>query len=74
MKEGWIKNAEGWWRIMKDDEGWWRMVKGDHGWWRIMKDDWFQVVLGFWFMTDERTNGRTDICECRVAFATENLL
>ena len=24
-------------------------------------------------MTDERTNGRTDICECRVAFATENI-
>ena len=23
-------------------------------------------------MTDERTDGRTDICECRVAFATEN--
>ena len=38
----------------------------DEGWW-------FQAVEGFWFMTDERTNGRTDICDCRVAFATESL-
>ena len=35
-----------------------------------MKDEgwWFQAVEGFCFMTDERT----DICNCRVAFVTEN--
>ena len=44
MKEGWMKNDEGWW---------------------------FQAVEGFWFMTDRRTDERTDICDCRVAFATE---
>ena len=42
---------------MKNDEGW-RM--NDEGWW-------FQAVEGFLWLTDERT----DICECRVAFATE---
>ena len=53
--------------MMKDDEGWWRMMKDDEGW---MKDDegwWFQAVEGFC----RRTDGRTDICDCRVAFATE---
>ena len=63
MKEGWMKNDAGW---MKNDEGW-RL--NDEGWG-------FLAVEGFWFMTDERTNkrtnGRTDICDCRVAFATEN--
>ena len=44
---------------MKNDEGW-RM--NDEGWW-------FQVVEGFCRLTDERT----DICECRVAFATEKV-
>ena len=29
---------------------------------------WFKAVEGFLWLTDERT----DICECRVAFATEN--
>ena len=33
----------------------------------------FKVVLGFCFQTDERTDGRTDICDCRVAFATEKI-
>ena len=53
---------EGW---MKSDEGW---MKNDERW--MIKDEgcWFQAVEGFWFMTD----GRTDICDCRVAFATEN--
>ena len=45
----------------------------------MMKDDDFKLFEGFWFMTDEqtnelmneRTNKRTDICECRVAFAIE---
>ena len=56
MKEGWMKNDEEWWRMMKD-EGW---MKKDEGWW-------FQAVEGFWWLT----NRRTDICDCRVAFATE---
>ena len=42
-------------------EGW---MKNDVGWW-------FQAVEGFCFQTDKRTNDRTDICDCRVAFATE---
>ena len=33
-----------------------------------MKDDDLKLLRGF---DDRRTNGRTDICECRVAFATE---
>ena len=33
-----------------------------------MKDDDFKLLRGF---GDGRTNGRTDICDCRVAFATE---
>ena len=34
----------------------------DEGWW-------FQAVEGFCFMTDWQTD---NICDCRVAFATEN--
>ena len=49
---------EGW---MKNDERW-RI--NDAVWW-------FQAVEGFWFMTDRQTDERTDICDCRVAFATE---
>ena len=54
---------------MKSDEGW---MKNDERW--RMNDAvwWFQAVEGFWFMTDGQTNKRTDICDCRVAFATEN--
>ena len=39
--------------------------------WRMMNDEgwWFQAVDGFC----RQTNGRTDICECRVAFATEKV-
>ena len=57
---------EEWWRMMVDE---WKMMK-DEGW--MMKDEgwWFQAVGGFCFMTDERT----DICDCRVAFATENCI
>ena len=46
-------------------EGW--MIK-DEGW--LMKDDDFKLLRGFdlW-----RTDGRTDICDCKVAFATENV-
>ena len=49
---------EGW---MKNDECW-RM--NDEGWW-------FQAVEGF---CDGQTNERTDICDCRVAFATEKCI
>ena len=68
MKEGWMKSDEEWWRVMKSDEEWWRMNEGwrmnDGGWW-------FQDVKGFWLRTDGQTDRITDICECRVAFATE---
>ena len=38
-----------------------------------MKDDDFKLLKGFALgRTDERTNKRTDICDCRGAFATEN--
>ena len=47
MKEGWMKSDEGW---MKNDERW-RM--NDAVWW-------FQAVEGFWFMTDGRTDERTN--------------
>ena len=33
-----------------------------------MKDDDFKLLRGF---ADGRTDERTDICDCRVAFATE---
>jgi len=36
-----------------------------------MKDDDFKPLRGF---GDRRTNERTDICDCRVAFATENII
>ena len=35
----------------------------------MMKDEDSKLLRGF---GDERTNKRTDICDCRVAFATEN--
>ena len=35
-----------------------------------MKDDDFKLLMGFDNgRTDERTNKRTDICDCRVTFA-----
>ena len=37
--------------------------------WRMMKDVDFKLLRGF---ADGRTDERTDICDCRVAFATEN--
>jgi len=52
---------EGW---MKNDEGW---MKKDGGW--MMEDDDLKLLRGF---ADGRTNEWTDICDCRVAFATEN--
>ena len=41
------------------------MMKNDKGWW-------FQAVEGFCWWTDGQTDEQTDICDCRVAFATEN--
>ena len=39
----------------------------------MMRDDDFKLLRGFADgRTNERTNERTDICDCRVAFATEN--
>ena len=35
----------------------------------MMKDDDFKLLRSF---ADGRTDGRTDIGDCRVAFATEN--
>ena len=34
----------------------------------MMKDDDFKLLRGF---EDRQTDKRTDICDCRVAFATE---
>ena len=41
-------------------------MMNDEGW--MMKDDDFKLLRGF---DDRQTNERTDICDCRVAFATE---
>ena len=59
MKEGWIKNDEEWWWMNEDDEGW------------MIKDDDFKLLRGF---ANKRTDGQTDICDCRVAFATEKII
>ena len=41
----------------------------------MMKDDDFKLLRGFDYgWTDGQTNRRTDICECRVAFATEKFI
>ena len=37
----------------------------------MMKNDDFKLLKGF---ASRQTDGLTDICECRVAFATENSL
>ena len=50
-----MKNDEGW---MKNDEGWKMKDEG----WRIMISSCWRVLL---------YDSRTDICDCRVAFATE---
>ena len=52
---------------MKNEEWWMMKVE----WWKLkMKDDDFKLLRGF---ADWRTNGRTDICDCRVAFVTEKI-
>ena len=60
MKEGWMKNDEEW---MKNDEEW---KMNDEGWW-------FQAVEVLKGFALGQTNERTDICDCRVAFATEKI-
>ena len=60
-KDEWMMNEE-WWREMKNDEERWRIMK-DERW--MMKDDDFKLLKGFALR-------RTDICDCRVAFAAEN--
>ena len=52
------------------NEGW---MKDE---WRMMNDEWrMMMISSCWgvLQTDEWMNGRTDIGDCRVAFATENL-
>ena len=40
----------------------------------MMNDDDFKLLKGFALRrTNGRMNERTDICDCRVAFATENV-
>ena len=43
-------------------------MKNDEG--CMMKDDDFKLLRGF---ADLQTDKRTDICDCKVAFATENI-
>ena len=45
---------------MKNDEGW---MKNDEGWRMMISSCWGVLI----------TDRLMDICECRVAFATENL-
>ena len=46
-------------------------MENDEGW--MMKDDDFKLLRGFADgQTDEWTDKQTDICDCRVAFVTEN--
>ena len=41
--------------------------------WRMTKDDDFKLLKGFaLWQTNRQTDEQTDICNCRVAFATEN--
>ena len=53
---------EEWWRV---NEEWWRI---NEGWLRMMISSCWGVL-----QTDRGTDEQTDICNCRVAFATENL-
>ena len=57
MKEGWMKNVKDEWRMMLKVE-----------WWKMMISSCWGVSV-----TDRQMSERTDICECRVAFATEKV-
>ena len=68
MKDiGWMMKDE-WWKT--NDE---RCMMKDESW--RMKDENIDFKLfegfGLW-QTNEQTDKQTDICDCRVAFATEN--
>ena len=65
MKKGWMKNDKEW---MKNDKEW---MKSDEEWMKNNEGWWFQAVDGFCRQTDKQTDRQTDICDCRVAFATE---
>ena len=51
----------------RKDEGW---MKNDEGWKMSDEGGWFQAVEGFHRLTDKQM----DICDCRVAFVTENTI
>ena len=53
----------------KMKEGW---MKNDEGW--MKNDEWWMLILSCWrvLLSDGQTNRRTDIYDCKVAFATEN--
>ena len=55
------KMKEGWMKTVKDE---WRMMKVEG-----LKNDDCRLLRGF---EDWKTNGLMDICDCRVAFATEH--
>ena len=68
---------EEWWMMMKDG---WRMDEGYDEVWRMNDEGWwFQASCWGVLQTDgqkdkltnKRTDEQTDICDCRVAFATE---
>ena len=68
----WLDNQTSWKALKSWNEGWmkdeWRMMK-DKGWRLKVEGWWFQGVL----QTDRQTDGWMDICDCGVAFATENV-
>ena len=45
-------------------------MKNDEGWMIMVKDDDFKLLRGFGYRQTDRL---MEICECRVAFATENV-
>ena len=63
-KDEWGMNEE-WWRMKVE---WWR-IKVE--WWRMMISSCSEVLV-YDRQMNEWTDKRTDICECRVGFATEN--
>ena len=65
MNEEWWMMKDEWWRM---NEEWW-MIKNE--WWRMMISSCWGVLI-YDGQTDGRTNKWMDICDCRVAFATEN--
>ena len=58
------------WRMKNDEE--WRMMMDE---WMKNDEGWIMMISSCWgvLLTDGQTEKRTDICDCRVDFATENL-